>query len=456
MADITNNLKLPYLAAGQAQKHVTHNEALRMLDALAQLSVLDKDLTAPPNTPVEGAAYLIPAAATGAWAGRTGQVAVFADGFFSYFIPKEGWETWVCDEDQTYIFNGSQWIMPSLGASAAVNLAPMLGVTASADATNRLSVKANAVLLSHDDVTPGTGNLQVKLNKKVVTATGTVLFQTNWSGRAEIGTMGDDKFRIKVSADGATWRDALTVDPATGRVGINQVAPTTELDVTGTARVAGTLLLADSTQRVNATTAVSYLNYYKVGDVGRSISLGFDPAARALAIGRWNTTTDAFVGNLVRYGNDGTVQYFVPPRPATDNTTSCGLSTARWNVVFAVTGTINTSDKRLKTDITACPLGLDFVQALQPKLYRWKEGAGAGENGAAARPGKRLHAGFLAQEVKAALDAAGVDCGLFVQEDPQNPQSTQSLRYDQLIAPLVTAVQELAARVERLEAYQAG
>ena len=54
MSDTTTHLLLPYILAAQAQKHVTHNEALRILDGLVQLSVLDRDLTAPPGSPAEG------------------------------------------------------------------------------------------------------------------------------------------------------------------------------------------------------------------------------------------------------------------------------------------------------------------------------------------------------------------------------------------------------------------
>ena len=52
--DETPNLGLPYIMAAQSQKHVTHNEAIRALDAVVQLSVLDRDLSAPPGSPVEG------------------------------------------------------------------------------------------------------------------------------------------------------------------------------------------------------------------------------------------------------------------------------------------------------------------------------------------------------------------------------------------------------------------
>ena len=64
--DTTPNLALPYILASQAQKHVTHNEAIRALDALVQISVKDRDLAAPPGAPAEGDRYIVAAAATGA------------------------------------------------------------------------------------------------------------------------------------------------------------------------------------------------------------------------------------------------------------------------------------------------------------------------------------------------------------------------------------------------------
>ena len=70
--DSTPNLQLPYLMAAQAQKHVTHNEALRALDAVVQLTVLDKDLASPPGSPTDGVRYIVAAGPTGAWSDQAG------------------------------------------------------------------------------------------------------------------------------------------------------------------------------------------------------------------------------------------------------------------------------------------------------------------------------------------------------------------------------------------------
>ena len=67
MSDLSPILSLPLLQASQAQKHVTHNEALMQLDLLVQLTVADRTRTAPPPGLVEGQRHIIAAAPTGAW-----------------------------------------------------------------------------------------------------------------------------------------------------------------------------------------------------------------------------------------------------------------------------------------------------------------------------------------------------------------------------------------------------
>lgn len=81
------HLGLPYLEAAQAQKHVTLNEALRRLDALVQLSVIDTTHDSPPTSPVEGARYIVATPASGTWSGKENRIAAFADGAWTYFTP---------------------------------------------------------------------------------------------------------------------------------------------------------------------------------------------------------------------------------------------------------------------------------------------------------------------------------------------------------------------------------
>lgn len=196
----TPNLILPYLDAAQSQKHVTHNAALANLDAVVQLAVLDRDLATPPGSPADGARYLVATSPTGAWTDMAGKVAAYQDGAWEFYSAKEGWLLWVADEDIALICTGSTWV----GVSTQ-NVA-LLGVNTTADATNKLAVASAAVL--HTNIGNG---VQHKLNKAAAGDTASVLWQTNWSGRAEVGTCSNDDFQFKGSADGSTWYTGLTL-----------------------------------------------------------------------------------------------------------------------------------------------------------------------------------------------------------------------------------------------------
>ncbi len=104
------NLNLPYIAAGQAQKHITYNEAIRNLDAMVQINIIDKDLTAPPATPTHGERYIPATGSTDEWAGKDGQIALFIDNGWVFYVPNEGWLAWVADEDILLAYNGNSWI----------------------------------------------------------------------------------------------------------------------------------------------------------------------------------------------------------------------------------------------------------------------------------------------------------------------------------------------------------
>ena len=109
MADTTTNLLLPFIQAAQAQKHITHNDALRLLDGLTQISVLDRDLAAPPGNPAEGARYIVATGATGLWAGWDGDVAFYASGAWLRLPARTGWVVWVQDEARVVVRFGSVW-----------------------------------------------------------------------------------------------------------------------------------------------------------------------------------------------------------------------------------------------------------------------------------------------------------------------------------------------------------
>src|SRR6056297_3421874 len=172
MSDISPRLSLPFLMPSQAQKHVTHNEALERLDALVQLSVLAFDATQPPASPTQGDIHAIGTGAADAWAGHDGQLGLFTDTGWSFIPPQQGWRAWGVAEAELRVYSGGTWlsVMPPLHNLDGV------GIGASWDSTNRLAVASDASLLSHS----GAGH------------------------------------QLKVSPDGTTFHDALQVRRADG------------------------------------------------------------------------------------------------------------------------------------------------------------------------------------------------------------------------------------------------
>jgi hypothetical protein len=208
---------LPFIAAAQAQKHVTHNEALAGLDALVGARFLDRDLTAPPATPSDGDAYLVKATATDDWAGQDGKIAFCLDGDWRFYAPFAGLVALVADENKFIAFDGTSW--NDYAAYIPLDNVAQLGVNTGADATNKFAVKSNAVLFAAlEAAAGGTGDVRFTVNKETSADTVSLLFQDGFSGRAEIGLTGDDDFHFKVSPDNSTWKDAMVIDRTTGLV----------------------------------------------------------------------------------------------------------------------------------------------------------------------------------------------------------------------------------------------
>lgn len=285
MPDVTPHLGLPLLAAGQAQKHVTHNEALAQLDALVQLACLDKDLTAPPANPAEGDRYLVAAASpTGAWTGLSGQIVRFTDGVWIGAVPANGWRAYLIDEKALYVFDGRSWASLSAPSSGPTD---RLGVNTQPDATNRLAVKSNAALFAWDDVTPGTGDMRITLNKKAAAQDAGFVFQTGYSSRALFGLLATDDFVLKTSPDGSAFKTALTAAAATGVVSFNAspTAPTPSAADNST-RLATTAYVdraASSATAGNARTQVSDANY-TIQAADRTVAIVSLTAARTLTL----------------------------------------------------------------------------------------------------------------------------------------------------------------------------
>lgn len=210
---MTPNLNLPYLLQNQAQKHVTLNESLRFLDQLVQSSC-EAMLTAPPASPVNGNCFIVLSPATDEWAGHENAIAGWYDGAWQFAAPQPGWRTFVRSDSRVRYWSGTSWDT-LVSADGQVD---RIGVNTSADATNKLAVSSAATLFSHEG-----SDHRVMVNKAAPLDSASLVFQENFSARAEIGLLGDDVLGVKVSQDGTSWRQALAITPSTGETRVTGI-----------------------------------------------------------------------------------------------------------------------------------------------------------------------------------------------------------------------------------------
>lgn len=139
-------------------------------------------------------------------------------------------------------------------------------------------------------------------------------------------------------------------------------------------------------------------------------------------------------------------------QPDKDNSRNLGKSGYRMREIWAANGTIQTSDRDLKTEISEIEKGVDFILGLKPVQYKFIDNTSG-----------RIHTGFIAQDVKAKMDELGIDFGGYidptlgsngvVEPDANAGISYQkkALRYDEFIAPIVKTIQYQQQRINDLE-----
>lgn len=102
-------LNLPLIAEAQTGKYIAHNQAITVLEIVAAGAILDRDLTDPPGSPAEGAAYIPAATATGAWTGLEGRLVVFVNGAWFSVTPQIGLRAWLADEQIALVYTAGGW-----------------------------------------------------------------------------------------------------------------------------------------------------------------------------------------------------------------------------------------------------------------------------------------------------------------------------------------------------------
>ena len=124
--------------------------------------------------------------------------------------------------------------------------------------------------------------------------------------------------------------------------------------------------------------------------------------------------------------------------PAQDNLFNLGKSTNRWDDIWATNGTIQVSDARDKHEIKKEGLGIAFINKLNPVAFKRVNGV-------------RNHHGLIAQEVEDVFKSLGKDDNYFAGLIHDKESDKYGLRYEEFIAPMIKAIQELSAEVTSLK-----
>ena len=239
----TSNYGITLLEAAQAQKEVTINEALAIIDAALKGAVLDKDLAIPPGSPIAGDAYIVAASPTGAWSGKAKSIAYF-DSVWRFITPQTNMRVWVSDESATYMYNGTAWAISTVSsitgnaatATALQTARTINGVSFDGTANITISASADAGLLTGTTLASGVVNSSL-------TSVGTIATGT-WNATAIAANKGG------TGQTSYTTGDILYASSSSALSKLADVA-------TGNALISGGTSTAPSWGKIGLTTHVS-------------------------------------------------------------------------------------------------------------------------------------------------------------------------------------------------------
>ena len=220
-------LGMDYLMPEQAQKHVTINDALRRLDGLVQLSVINRSQTAPPANPKNGDRYLIGANATGAWQRHDAKLALYEDTGWAFIAPQAGWLLWDAADEVLLVFDGMIWKPLKAGATP-------VNPTTSPAIPPRLFKTEEAIF----DLSSNTGALEIPSHITLLGVSALVLDEITGPANWKLGTnIGADRFGRGLGTDTGTeilgpanppavyWSsETITLTPGHGRFIAGRVA----------------------------------------------------------------------------------------------------------------------------------------------------------------------------------------------------------------------------------------
>lgn len=331
-----------------------------------------------------------------------------------------------------------------------------------------------------------------EIGRGVYTASGTTLTRTvlkSTNSNAAISLSGSASVYITPAAE-----DQIFVDPTNGYVAMGGVfTPSSQLHSELSASVQALFVTTTASTadgggsgivgclKETPTLTDTRLGYYLFGSRLDASGSGYSAGMQGQAEAAWSGSSRPTYVTLMTTATGTTtrtkrwrVEASGTFRPEADNTYDVGSSSYRAANIYAANGTIQTSDARDKNVISRIDgdYAAAAVDSIEPVLFKWKiggfdmlphptekedlDGEFVPKIVQVAREGRRNHAGFIAQEVKSAMDSAGIDCGVWGMDDPSNEDSRQWLRPDQMVPILWAALRATRKELEGAVTFESG
>lgn len=100
---------LPFLAAGQGQKEITHNEALLALDCVLHPCCANGPSDQAPEVPETGMSYLCGPTPSGDWTGHADALACWTDAGWRFVAPVDGLEVLDRSDGRKWLYFSGKW-----------------------------------------------------------------------------------------------------------------------------------------------------------------------------------------------------------------------------------------------------------------------------------------------------------------------------------------------------------
>ena len=317
--------------------------------------------------------------------------------------------------------------------SSAEGNITQLGATA-----NGLSARISSNEGSITNLTADVNGIRTQVSGKIGTSEAQTLIDQSLNGITLAATSGETGTVFKLEYNGAVLASTGSVDLYVDAVNVYGTLTAERLQ-------GGSIsILDDEGNRCG----YIYSNYASSADTkieldSDAIEIGGDEGS--VFIGSvWDRSTRSYYASIEVDGYSQEVQIKGDVIPNADATYSLGSRNFVWDAIYCSTDTLNGSDRNIKNSIEALPEKyVHMFDLVEPRRYKLNSGTSG-----------RFHAGFIAQEVEAAMQECGIDSQEFAgwaAAKREDGSETYFLRYSEFIPILWAKVREQEKRLKRLE-----